>query len=108
MLNAETGKFISSGTHRLIKNRNWLILAPLASMEVDNIVIEENDVTVYFETGRILISKSLNTSFDKNPLAATLDAKKNKLPLTAAQVEDWRLFLPFGAAQKEKDRPLPD
>ena len=53
LLKSETGKYISSSTHRIIKNRNWLIIAPSKTIEAENIFIEENIKEVDFQQGKI-------------------------------------------------------
>jgi tRNA(Ile)-lysidine synthase len=38
LLAAENGKFVASASHRVIRNRNWLIIAPVASTEAMHIL----------------------------------------------------------------------
>lgn len=102
LLTAETGKYISSLTHRIIKNRNWLIIAPVESTGVENIVIEEKDQTVFFENGSIQISRTTNNGFDKNPLVASLDAKKIDFPLLLRRWKTGDYFYPLGMPKKKK------
>src|SRR6202007_1711996 len=33
LLDSETGRYVASTTHRVIKNRNWLIIAPVVPQE---------------------------------------------------------------------------
>jgi tRNA(Ile)-lysidine synthetase, N-terminal domain len=45
LLDSESGKYIQSSTHRILKNRNWLIISPVQSTALQHILIEsENDV----------------------------------------------------------------
>ena len=39
LLSSESGKYISSSTHKIIKNRNWLIIAPLNTVQANHILI---------------------------------------------------------------------
>jgi tRNA(Ile)-lysidine synthase len=42
-MESETGKYISSSTYLIIKNRSWLIISPQQTMEAANILIEAAD-----------------------------------------------------------------
>ncbi len=35
LLKSESGKYISSATHKIIKNRNWLIIAPNNNLKAE-------------------------------------------------------------------------
>jgi len=52
MLSAHNGAVLFSNTHRLIKNRNWMILAPLETASNTTVVVmEQNDTSVHFPGG---------------------------------------------------------
>jgi tRNA(Ile)-lysidine synthase len=102
LLKAGTGKYIASETHRIIKNRNWLIIAPIGSFETENIVIDERDETVFFENGTIHITRSLNKGIDKNPLVAILDRKNISFPLLLRKWKTGDYFYPLGMPKKKK------
>ena len=53
LLKSETGKYIQSATHRILKNRNWLIIAPNETTEAETILIEEKDKELAFQHGKI-------------------------------------------------------
>ena len=40
ILDSESGKYIQSSSHRIIKNRNWLIIAPNKSTESEIVIID--------------------------------------------------------------------
>jgi tRNA(Ile)-lysidine synthase len=46
LLDAENGSFVQSSTHRVILNRNWLIIAPHQSPEEKHIIIEKKQKLV--------------------------------------------------------------
>lgn len=102
LLNAETGRYISGDTHRVIKNRKWLIIAPLASAAVDNIVVDAQDEAIYFENRKILISKSHNCEYSKEALTAVLDIKKLSFPLLLRKWKTGDYFYPLGMPKKKK------
>src|SRR4029078_3884179 len=72
LLDSETGKYIASSSHRIIKNRKWLIIAPLQSTGATTLLIEERDDTVLFENARLQLSFSSNMQPSKEANVATL------------------------------------
>ena len=43
LLDSDSGKYIQSSSHRIIKNRNWLIIAPIESAQAETILIDAGD-----------------------------------------------------------------
>lgn len=104
LLKAESGKFIESSTHRLIKNRNWLIISPKQTSVAANIVIEEKDVEVSYPNGQIKLS-SLDSSAVKitdDKSVALLDAGAVKFPLLLRKWKTGDYFYPLGMQKKKK------
>jgi tRNA(Ile)-lysidine synthase len=102
LLQAETGRYIACDTHRIIKNRRWLIIAPLAANDAENIVIDEEDKKVLFPNGTLQITNSLNKEFSKDLLTVTLDAKKLAYPLLLRKWKTGDYFYPLGMPKKKK------
>ena len=105
LLESESGKYIQSPTHRIIKNRNWLIISPVESMEAANILIEEKDSIVSFAEGRIEIKKLPQTPNNKHQTTnktAELDAAKLKFPLLLRKWKRGDYFYPLGMQKKKK------
>ena len=63
LLKSESGKYISSATHKIIKNRKWIIIAPHNTHEASLMVISEKDKEIEFETGRLKIEKYSNAMY---------------------------------------------
>jgi len=104
LLQSETGKYIQSSSHKIIKNRNWLIISPLNTTVAQNILIEENDTTIQFSNGELKIEKlsAINHKLSTNSAIATLDADEIKFPLL---LRKWKLgdyFYPLGMKKKKK------
>jgi len=83
LLSSESGKFIQSNTHRILRNRAWLIISPLKEAEQQIILIEENDIEKVFD-GRVLIIEHVQK--DEIPITierseASLDSKNITFPL---------------------------
>ncbi len=108
LLKAESGKYIASQSHRIIKNRNWLIISPNQTTEADNILIEENDNEIEFENGTLLIQNSkLKTQnkeqyFSSDNYTVTIDAKHISYPLMLRKWKQGDYFYPLGMDKKKK------
>jgi tRNA(Ile)-lysidine synthase len=104
LLKSETGKYIQSATHRVIKNRNWLIIAPIQAVEAEHILIEEKDVRIHFKDGTIAVKKSTRDHFTliNNPLIAQLDFAELKFPLLLRKSKTGDYFYPLGMQKKKK------
>jgi tRNA(Ile)-lysidine synthase len=104
LLKSESGKYVSSATHRIIKNRNWLIIAPNKTVEALNIFIEENDTQVKFQQGEI--SLELFTTQNLKPHSqnhiAQLNAAEIKFPLLLRKWKTGDYFYPLGMQKKKK------
>ncbi|MGN6298865.1 MAG: tRNA lysidine(34) synthetase TilS [Ginsengibacter sp.] len=104
LLNAESGKFISSPTHKILKNRNWLIIAPVSSIEAQHILIEETEKEISFEQGKLKLKKHAATN-EKLPAEkniATLDLKNISFPLLLRKWKRGDYFYPLGMQGKKK------
>ena len=108
LLKSETGKYISSTTHRIIKNRNWLIIAPNKTTEAENIFIEENDKLVAFQHGEIsfeLLSTQNHPDSYRDKTQnniAQLNAADIKFPLLLRKWKTGDYFYPLGMKKKKK------
>ncbi|HTF29887.1 MAG TPA: tRNA lysidine(34) synthetase TilS, partial [Flavitalea sp.] len=57
LMDGETGKQVLSDKFRVIKNRNWLIIAPVQQEDTGYVVIEPEDDKVTFEKGVLKIRR---------------------------------------------------
>jgi tRNA(Ile)-lysidine synthase len=104
LLNSESGKYISSSTHKILKNRNWLIIAPQNTLEAVNILINESDEEIDFELGKLVIKKG-DAKPDKIPsskLIAAIDTSEIKFPLLLRKWKQGDYFYPLGMQKKKK------
>lgn len=109
LLNSESGKYISSSTHKIIRNRNWLIIVSLNTLEANHILINEDDVQsdgyqIAFELGKLKIKNEelVNEKISSSPFIATLDAKKITFPLLLRKWKQGDYFYPLGMSGKKK------
>jgi tRNA(Ile)-lysidine synthase len=104
LFDAENGSYIASSSNRIIKNRNWFIIAPIDTEQAQNILIEEADKKIKFESGILELKKLETTNYklqtDNN--VATLDAKEIKFPLLLRKWKQGDYFYPLGMKKKKK------
>ena len=104
LLDAANGSFMASATHRLIINRNWLIIAPLQTEEATNIIIEEGIKKIAFAGGTLLlkIASANSTHLPSDATIATLNADEIKYPLLLRPCKQGDYFYPIGMLKKKK------
>jgi tRNA(Ile)-lysidine synthase len=102
LFNADNGKYVSSVTHRIIKNRQWLMIAPINTLQATQIIIDEHDKEVYFDDKKITISYSANIKISDNPLTACIDFKHLTFPLILRKWKTGDYFYPLGMSKKKK------
>jgi len=103
LLKSESGKYIQSSSHRVIKNRNWLIISPNETGVAQNILIEEED-TLQFAEGSLQVKKILNNQYSilNDQLIAQLDADEIQFPLLLRKWKQGDYFYPLGMKKKKK------
>jgi tRNA(Ile)-lysidine synthase len=104
LLSAHNGAVLLSNTHRLIKNRNWMILAPLAAANHTSVVVvEQNDVSVNFPGGTLGLQNTpaqVPETSDNNTCMVDAAALQYPLILRPAATGDY--FYPLGMQKKKK------
>ncbi len=102
LLSSDTGKYISSATHKMIKNRNWIIIAPQNTLEACNILINENETEVAFENGKLKIKKGINdkSKVPSGQSIALLDEDTISFPLLLRKWKQGDYFYPLGMKKK--------
>lgn len=102
LLDSETGKYVQSSGYRILRNRNWLILAPNNTDQQSLIMIE--DVGELHYPGGILDIK-ITDSGGETPASsavAILDAKEIHFPLILRKWKQGDYFYPSGMKGKKK------
>lgn len=105
LLNAQPGKQLFSSTHRMIRDRKWLIVAPLQATEISFQVIESPEVRRISVPGLKLEIKQLPVQDavcpDKSHIAC-LDADRVQFPLILRKWRQGDYFYPLGLGKKKK------
>lgn len=103
LLKSGTGKFIDSSTHRILKNRNWLVITPLKTEGSKNIIIEKPEGKIRFDDRTMNISlESLPGKINPNAGEALLDASEIEFPLLLRKWKQGDYFYPLGMRKKKK------
>lgn len=106
LLHSDSGKYVLSASHRILKNRNWLIISPIAENTQQIRVIEDGTDIIYFENGSLTLKeKNLSAAVEKISAAvstATLDLKHIRFPLLLRKWQAGDYFYPLGMTKKKK------
>lgn len=102
LLQSESGKYVQSATHRIIRNRKWFIISPNKTEDAANILIEQDDKTILYAGGTLRIEKHSTFDIDHSPLTAQLDAAAIKFPLLLRKWKTGDYFYPLGMQKKKK------
>jgi tRNA(Ile)-lysidine synthase len=109
LLDGENGGYQLSSSHRIIRNRQWMIISPNNTTTALHIQIEEGQAEVVFENGKLTITtqsetftQSLIHSFTHSPSDASLDASEIRFPLLLRKWKAGDYFYPLGMQKKKK------
>ncbi|MDO5980965.1 tRNA lysidine(34) synthetase TilS [Flavivirga spongiicola] len=101
LLDAQSGKYVLSNTHRLIKHRDTLLLSELHLEEQEEILILNINQEVETPFGILTFSKANDVSLN-DTTTIYVDESLLKFPL---EVRPWKVgdvFFPFGMKGKKK------
>jgi tRNA(Ile)-lysidine synthase len=101
---ADNAKFVASTTHRIIKNRNWLIIAPSQIPESQTFVIESDNDNIIFGNQSLQIEHLSNTPTEiiADANKVQLDAAQILFPLLLRKAKTGDYFYPLGMTKKKK------
>lgn len=104
LFTADNSSFIQSTSYRIIKNRNWLIIAPNKAEDAAHILIEEINQKVRFKNGVLKIEKLQTSNYKLQTLnnIAQLNAKEIQFPLLLRKWKQGDYFYPLGMHKKKK------
>ncbi len=103
ILQRESGKYVSSSSHKIIKNRAWLIIAPINTLLANHILINENEKEINFEGGKIRIREQPITDYERlGTDKVMLDAEAIIFPLLLRKWKQGDYFYPLGMKGKKK------
>ena len=103
LCNASNGKYVSSSTHRIIRNRNWLLLNKLNTTNCSLFILDNNNMKLTADDFTLTIQ-----AFDGE---ATISSKKDVVCVDSNEVafplllRKWKpgdYFYPLGMNKKKK------
>lgn len=102
LLDAQTGKQLFSETHRLIKDRDFLLLTEINSTAVKGKVyeVQENQEILAFENSTLVFTQSNDQQLTANE--QQVDKDKLTFPLTIRKQQEGDYFYPIGMNGKKK------
>ena len=101
LLDAQSGKQLLSKTHRLIKNRDHLILAEIASENLSTFLIGENDLSFKMPLGQLIFEEA-NNLMKTGSNSIFVDKDTLTFPLQLRQWQEGDVFYPSGMNGKKK------
>lgn len=104
-LHSRSGKRFQSPTHRLVKDRDYLLISPLQEGEAYPAVEIAEGVNLVSHPVRLrlqLLERQPLEAIDRSPSIAYLDADKLRYPLTLRRWEAGDSFVPFGMTGHKK------
>jgi len=103
LFDAISGKSVSSASHRVLRNRNWLLIDPIERNTHEIIVIEEGDESVSFNNSLLQIKKyDGNRLPDDSANHAWIDLETVSFPLILRPWKPGDYFYPLGMRKKKK------
>lgn len=104
LMHASNGSYLASSTHRLIRNRNWLIVAPAETLLARHIMVAETDTKIFFEAGFLELQTVSAEGFmlTQGKEIAGLDAATIRYPLLLRKWKQGDYFIPLGMKGKKK------
>ena len=105
LLASPSGRYIVSATHRVLKNRRFLIITPLETTEATHVLLEAADTTVAFADGMLRLQRLAAErvgGLDQGPRVALLDVSAVRFPLLLRPWKTGDYFYPLGMRKKKK------
>ncbi|HEY4337825.1 MAG TPA: tRNA lysidine(34) synthetase TilS [Puia sp.] len=105
LMDSPTGRYVPSKTHRIIRNRNWLVIVPLMEEPAAHVLVEEESSAVGFREGTLRLSRMIAgdlRTLDQGGDVALLDAEKIGWPLLLRPWKSGDYFYPLGLRKKKK------
>jgi tRNA(Ile)-lysidine synthase len=102
---SETGKYLQSATHRILKNRKWLIIGVIAAKDNQHWLIEAPEqLSLQFTVGALQykVLDLIQWKLDKSATVANIDLTQVHFPLILRRWKTGDYFYPLGMQKKKK------
>lgn len=104
LLESESGRYVDTATHRIVRNRQWLLITPLANEVSPLVVIEPEQSHIQFGGGQLQLREQERgqLAIPTAPEVAWLDAAQVRFPLILRKWKQGDYFYPLGMPKKKK------
>lgn len=104
LLDSESGRYVASASYRIIKNRNWLIIAPVVAEAAKLVIVEAGDRVVQFAAGslRLEAGAKKHAAGGVGNDIAFIDKRQLQYPLILRPWKAGDYFYPLGMKKKKK------
>jgi tRNA(Ile)-lysidine synthase len=102
LLDAGSGKYALSASHRILRDRKWLIISPLAQAPADHVLVEAPEGKVLYEGGTLDLQLLTAQAPTTDASVAWLDATAVQFPLLLRKWRPGDYFYPLGMRKKKK------
>ncbi|RFS19146.1 tRNA lysidine(34) synthetase TilS [Chitinophaga silvatica] len=104
LLDSESGRYVETSSHRIIRNRNWLLITPLTAIAAPLQVIDKEQQHIHFAGGQLQIKAAPrdHTAIPTASHIAWLDAAQVTFPLILRKWKQGDYFYPLGMPKKKK------
>jgi tRNA(Ile)-lysidine synthase len=102
LLHSTSGRLVETTTHRIIRDRQWLLITPLAEQEAPLIVIEKERTHIITVDGHLKIKEVSKTVIPTAANIACLDKHAVQYPLLLRRWKQGDYFYPLGMRKKKK------
>jgi len=102
LLDRGPGKYVMSDTHRILKDRNWLIISPHSEAPADHVLVDPRQRQILFEGGALALEWLNKAEPSSDPSVAWLDASAVEFPLLLRKWRPGDYFYPLGMRKKKK------
>lgn len=101
LMDSESGKYMLSPTHRILKDRKHLIISAIEKTIASAIVIEGEGV-YDFVNGKLILKKGNIINISRNDNIASINASAIQYPLILRPWRNGDYFYPLGMPKKKK------
>lgn len=102
LLHSTSGRLVETATHRIIRDRQWLLITTLAEQEAPLIVIEKERTHIVTTDGHLKIKEAGKTVIPTAANIACLDKHAVQYPLLLRRWKQGDYFYPLGMRKKKK------
>jgi len=102
LLQSDSGKYLHSSTHRILKDRKWIIISSPEETDATFFVIEKSDQIIKTSSGEFLQMPADGFKPVKDRFSEIIDATGLSYPLILRKWKTGDYFYPLGMKHKKK------